>query len=368
MSEVFYRKFRPDQFSKIVGQDAAIAILRNSCVKEQFHHAYMFAGASGGGKTSCARILATAVNCENREKGSPVICGKCRSCVSIREDAAVDVREMDGSSQGGKDEINKVIESSMFSPSSMKKRIFIIDESHKLTSAAWASLLKPTEEPESHVIFIFCTSEYSQIPTTVASRFRRINFRPIPEPTIADYLSKLASHLKNNLKKDIPECDAEVYQQIAMMCGGNMRTALSYLESMILVADSGTHIDIGFARDFLGLVGRDVLYDLIDAIADKKTGLALDIMISLSETAPDYGQVCIEMGNIFRNVMHASAGVTGVIRASEMEMGRIVSVSKKIPVSRSCLFSGMFAEAIRAFEVNSDKRWVLESLVARLTE
>lgn len=280
MSEVFYRKFRPDQFHKVVGQDAAVAILKNSCEKNSFHHAYMFAGASGSGKTTCARILATAINCENREDGSALVCGKCRSCVAIREDAAVDVREMDGARKGGKDEIAKIIESGMFSPSSMKKRIFIIDEAHQLTSGAWTALLKPTEEPESHVVYIFCTSEYGKIPTTVASRFRRVNFRAVSERVIASYLKSLSEHIRKSVKK-IPDIDNEVLMQIAVMSSGNMRTALNYLESMLLVADDDAVIDIKFAREFLGLVGRDVLYDIVDAVADGREGLALDLMTSL---------------------------------------------------------------------------------------
>lgn len=368
MSEVYYRKFRPDQFTKVVGQDAAMDILKNSCAKDMFHHAYLFGGASGSGKTTCARILAAVINCENRKPGSFTACWNCRSCISIREDAAVDVREMNGAEQGGKDEIRKVIESSMFSPSSMKKRIFIIDEAHEVTSSAWAALLKPTEEPENHVVYIFCTSETSKIPTTVASRFRRVNFRPIPEYVIADYLSKLVSHMRNNLKKEVPECDSEVYMQIAMVSGGNMRTALNYIESMFLVAEPNTVIGIDFARSFLGLVGRDVLYDLADAIAEKKLGKALDIAISIDQTAPDHHQVCAELGKIFNNVMYASAGLIDSVRVSDAEKKLVVQVAKKIPVSRSCLFCGMFAGALRSFQVNIDKNWVLTSLVAGLAE
>jgi DNA polymerase-3 subunit gamma/tau len=368
MKEVFYRQFRPNQFFKMVGQDAAMAILTSNCASNSFHHAYMFAGASGSGKTTAARILAAVINCTERPDGSAEACGKCASCIAISEGAAVDFREIDGGSQGGKDEIKKIIECSMFSPSMMKERIFIIDEAHELSSAAWTALLKPTEEPKSHVVYIFCTSEYSKVPKTIASRCRRVNFRSVSQDVIARYLYQLSEHLRVKLGRDVPECSAEALGQIASVADGNMRDALNYLESMFLVYDSNKIVGIDEVRDFLGLVGRDSLYDIVDAIAGGDTGKALDITVSIGETAPDYRQVCKELGNVFRNILLVSAGVDGVLKISDMESERVVSAASKVSVERACVYCGMFAEAIRAFDVNADKRWVLESLVARLSK
>jgi len=369
MKEVFYRQFRPNQFSKVVGQDAAMAILKSNCSSDSWHHAYMFAGHSGSGKTTSARILAAVVNCENRSPGSHEACWNCSSCISIKEGAAIDCREIDGGSNGGKEEIKKVIESSLFSPSVMKKRVFIIDEAHQLTSAAWSSLLKPTEEPGSHVIYIFCTSEPGKIPDTIASRLRRVYFRPVRSSVIADYLFKLSNHLRNNLKRNIPECSMEACLQIAEAADGNLRDALNYLESLFLVANSDTAITVDHARAFLGLVGRDSLYEIVDAIADGNSGKALDITISLEETGPDLVLMMKELGTVLRKLMLFCNGAnSGAVAATDDERKMLTAISAKVDRRKSKLYCGIFCDALRAFDVKMERRWVLETLVARLSD
>ncbi len=367
MKEVYYREFRPNQFTKVVGQDPAMTILKSGFQNDSLHHAYLFAGHSGSGKTTSARILAAVVNCEHRANGSSEACWKCDSCTSVKEGASTDFREIDGGSQGGKEEIKKIIECSMFRPSRMKKRVFVIDEAHELSSAAWSSLLKPTEEPDSHVMFIFCTSEYAKVPNTVASRCRRVNFRPVKQNVIADYLVSLSNHMRVNLGREIPTCTKGACMQIAAVSDGNLRDALNYLESMFIVKGVDKKIDIDEAREFLGLVGRDLLYDIVDAVVERKTGKALDLMVSVGETAPDFRQLCNELGKVFRNVMHLSCGLSSVVKVIDEEHKILTKIVSNVSVERACLFCGMFADAIRAFEVNSDKRWVLESLVARLS-
>lgn len=359
MSEVFYRKYRPNVFGKVVGQKTAISLLTKMCQKETFHHAYLMVGSSGSGKTTSARILASAVNCEKREKGSPDPCGTCSACQAIKMDAAIDVHELDGASDGGKEEIGKIIEAGLFAPNQLKKKVFIIDEAHQLSSAAMTSLLKPTEEPNPSIMYILCTSEYSKIPDAVSSRCCRINFMPIEDEVVSGYISSLAKHLKI-------ECEPDVFRHIAAVSGGNMRTALNYFQSVHLVSDEGL-ITGKFVADYFGLVGRDVLYELASAIAERQCGRALDIAASITATNADCNLVAKQLSDIFRNVALSGAKVAN-LPMSDAEREKTEKIAKSLSILRASSFVDYFARFSYAMSVNLNNKWVLESLVAQLSE
>jgi len=357
--EAFYRQFRPDQFKKVVGQPQAVRLLQRACERGVFHHANLFCGPSGTGKTTLARILAAAVNCEDRKEGQSEPCGNCGSCRAIRSGVSIDVSELDAGSDGGKEEIRLIIEGGRYAPSTSKMKVFIIDEAHRVTPAAWASLLKPLEEPILQVMYILCTSEYSKIPQTVASRCQRIKFRPISDEVVSDYISRLSKHIGR-------KCDDGACRQIAAVSAGNMRHALNYFQSMTIVSEGPITED--FAKEFLGLVGRHALYELVSAIVERKTGKALDVLESLMATSPDVQQVCNQLSEVCRNVMLIAAGASAGISLSDAETTLAKRLAEKIAAPRAAEFCNRFSEAYYAMTVNMNQKWVLESLVTQLSE
>lgn len=359
MSEVFYRKFRPDNFDKMVGQKIAVNILTQCARKNLFHHAYLLIGHSGSGKTTAARILAMAVNCTNMKMGDHNPCGSCQSCLSIKADMAMDVCELDGASDGGKEEIRRVIESGLYSPVTLKKKVFIIDEAHELSNAAMTSLLKPTEEPNQDVLYILCTSEYNKVPSTVASRCMRIPFVPIKDGIISSYLSKLSTHIKADVEQD-------VFRQIAAVSGGNLRTSLNFFQSLLIQSNGKLTSDS--ARAMLGLVGRDDLYKIAYHIAKNSAGEALDVVESVMSTGPDVSAVCHGISEIFRNAMLFSANAKLGYTMSDMEKDSIEEISKLCTMKRLIGFVSKFTECEYSLTINHNKKWVLETLIASLCD
>jgi DNA polymerase III subunit gamma/tau len=359
MSLAFYRQFRPDKFDKMVGQSPAVGLLAKCARKNEYNHAYMLTGHSGSGKTTAARILAMAVNCTEKKLGEHNPCGKCSSCMSIKEDMAMDIRELDGASNGGKDEIRRIIESALYSPVLMKKKIFIIDEAHELTAGAMTALLKPTEEPNPAVMYILCTSEYHKIPPTVASRCWLVPFLPITDKVVADYLAKLAKHIG-------AEIEADACMQIALVSGGNMRVAMNYIQSLLLQSDN--KLTAANARTLLGLVGRDNLYSLASHIADNRTGAAMDALESIMSTSPSAAMVCRELSEIFRNAMLTAGGATSGITVSSAETSLVADLGNRIGLRRLLGFAARFTECQYSMTINHNQRWVFETLVASLCD
>jgi len=187
--EVLARKWRPQVFQDVIGQEHVTQTLTNAIKSDRLAHAYLFSGARGVGKTSVARILAKAINCEQGEPGTP--CNQCQSCVEIIDGSSVDVQEIDGASNRGIDEIRDLRENTRYMPSSSKYRIYIIDEVHMLTLPAFNALLKTLEEPPAHVKFIFATTEYHKVPMTILSRCQRFDFKRIPVAQLISQLEKI---------------------------------------------------------------------------------------------------------------------------------------------------------------------------------
>jgi DNA polymerase-3 subunit gamma/tau len=357
--EAYYRKFRPDQLKKMVGQPQAVKLISKACEKARFHHANLFAGPSGSGKTTLARIYASAVNCEDRPDGTAEPCGTCATCRSIRNGTCLDVIELDGATSGGKEEIKAVIEGGNFSPQGAARKIFIIDEAHKLSEAAMTALLKPIEEPKAAVMYILCTSEYAKIPQTITSRCQRIKFRPIPDEVVSHYVSRLGLHLSMQISDG-------ACRQIASVSNGNMRTALNYFQSMTIASDGP--ITDESATEFLGLVGRQPLYELAGAIAERKTGKALDILESVLATSPDVHAVCFQLEEVFRNVMLVSAKASKGMSLSDVEAKAVAVLAEKIPALTAAEFCDNFSACYDSLERNMNQKWVLESLVTKLSE
>ncbi len=252
--KALYRKWRPFDFDDVCGQKSITDILKYEVANNKISHAYLFCGSRGTGKTSCAKILAKAVNCLNPQNGNP--CNECEACRSIEQGIATDVIEMDAASNNGVDNVRTLKDEITFTPAILKYRVYIIDEVHMMSGAAFNALLKTLEEPPSYVVFILATTEYNKLPTTIVSRCQRFDFKRMSSAVIMERLAKIS-------KSEGIELGDDGARLIARAARGGMRDAVSLLE---LCAGSRTHIDAVLVSETLGAGDRSIAYKLIDAI------------------------------------------------------------------------------------------------------
>ena len=270
MHQALYRKWRPRRFSDVCGQDHVTSILRYEVAEGKTSHAYLFCGTRGTGKTTCAKILARAVNCEHPVDGDP--CGECASCRSAESGSCIDIVEMDAASNNGVDDIRKIRDDVEYLPAELKYKVYIIDEVHMLSQSAFNALLKTLEEPPPHVIFILATTELQKIPATILSRCQRFDFRRISSEIIASRLEYIAEQEGMTLDRDAAFL-------LAHLAEGGMRDAISLLE---LCSGENHPITCEVVEEIAGTGGRDSVMRLVRAIAEK-----------------DYDAIFSEIGNIF---------------------------------------------------------------------
>jgi len=271
-----YRRWRPQRFSEVVGQEEIVQTLRNAVFSDEVAHAYLFAGERGIGKTSVARILARAVNCPNRSDGEP--CNECPTCRAILANRSLDIIEIDGASNRGIDHIRRLREEVNFAPTELKKKVYIIDEVHMLTNEAFNALLKTLEEPPAHAIFIFATTEPHKVPRTIVSRCQAFEFRRIPAGRIAEHLRRVA-------KAEEVEITEDALAIIARRSNGGMRDALVMLEQAI--SHGGSPITEDAVLDMLGLVDRDTHAAFLTAIEQNDQQKVIETIDSLVERGRD---------------------------------------------------------------------------------
>ncbi len=271
-----YRKYRPQKFSDIIGQEHVIKTLKNAIKNDNISHAYLFSGPRGTGKTTIARLLAKAVNCS--DKSGPEPCGKCDSCKAIEEGSAIDLIEIDAASHRGIDEIRELRDGIRFSPTNLRYKVYIIDESHQLTQGASNALLKMLEEAPEHVIFVLATTEPQKMISTIISRCQRFDFRKLK---IAEIIKKL----KKILKAEKIEADKRSLEIIATAAGGSFRDAESLLDQALTFTDKILkEEDI---RNILGLVETRYIADFVDFLIKKKRMGAIDHLEKLYKEGVD---------------------------------------------------------------------------------
>ncbi len=257
MHRALYRKWRPQIFDDVCGQEHITSILRYEAETHAFSHAYLFCGSRGTGKTTCAKILAKVINCEHPVNGNP--CGECEACRAIDSGSATDVLEMDAASNNGVDNIRDIRDEVVYSPSSLKYRVYIIDEVHMLSTSAFNALLKTLEEPPEHVVFILATTELHKLPATIISRCQRFDFRRISTDALMARLSYIAQN------EEI-ELDGEAARMLAKLAQGGMRDAISLLE---LCAGVDRKVTPAVVENAVGLSGRGAMLQTAEAVATR---------------------------------------------------------------------------------------------------
>lgn len=291
MYQVLYRKWRPKTFADVSGQEHITTTLLNEISTNRLNHAYLFTGSRGTGKTTCAKILAKAVNCLHPVNGNP--CGECEICKGIDDGSILDIVEMDAASNRKIDDIRQIIDEVQFKPAKCKYRVYIIDEVHMLTTEAFNALLKTLEEPPEHVIFILATTEVHKLPQTILSRCQRFDFHRIPPRAIADRLLYVANQEGVTLSDSAAMLAASV-------ADGALRDALSLLDRCIAIS---SEIDEDVVRSAAGLARKTYLFELSNCVINKNTAKALEIVDRLYGESKDMARLCDELLSHFRTLM-----------------------------------------------------------------
>ena len=291
MYKALYRKWRPLTFDDVISQEHITDTLKNQIKSNKTAHAYLFTGSRGTGKTTCARILAKAVNCPNMKDGNP--CLECEICREAENGSLTDIIEIDAASNNGVNDIRDLRDGAVYSPERCAYKVYIIDEVHMLSPSAFNAFLKIMEEPPEYVKFILATTEIHKVPATIASRCQRYDFRRIRQEDIAKRLEYIAEQENLNLT-------ADGASMIAKLADGGMRDAVSLLDQCSVY---GENIDSKTVSDAAGIAGREYLYDLLFAIADSDTAKALSITGSLYDMSKDLTRLCEEIIMQMRNIM-----------------------------------------------------------------
>ena len=291
MYQALYRKYRPTVFEDVVGQDHITSTLKSSFEKGKIFHAYLFTGTRGTGKTTCAKILAKAICCEDPQKGEP--CGKCPACISIAQGNVTDISEIDAASNNGVNDIRDLKEQVNFLPVSLKYRVYIIDEVHMLSTPAFNALLKTLEEPPAHVVFILATTEVHKLPATILSRCQRFDFHRLEPEVICGRMEKIAEAEGFNITPGAA-------LKIAALADGGMRDALSILDQCSACEKNITEKVIA---DVCGVADQQDTIELAQCIKNKDTAGAISIVDKLYRNSVDMKKLVFELISCFRNLM-----------------------------------------------------------------
>lgn len=357
MYRVLYRKWRPAVFTDVSGQEHITSTLQNEVSSGRLNHAYLFTGSRGTGKTTCAKILAKAVNCLNPQNGNP--CGECEICKGIDDGSILDIVEMDAASNRKIDDIRQIIDEVQFKPAKCKYRVYIVDEVHMLTTEAFNALLKTLEEPPEHVIFILATTEVHKLPQTIRSRCQRFDFHRIPPKAIADRVEYVVS-----------QENAEITESAALMLAsvsdGALRDALSLLDSCLAVS---SHIDEEVVRNAAGLVSKTYLFELATAIINKNPTKSLEIIDRLYSESKDMARLCDELVEHFRALMLIKTikNPRDILIMSDDEFEQAVTQSDYLSLADIVFYMDVLSRAYQRMGRGTGDRTELEMALVKLS-
>ncbi len=355
MYKALYRKYRPLVFSDVVGQEHITTTLKRQVERGSVSHAYLFTGSRGTGKTTCAKILARAVNCLEPVDGNP--CGKCKNCIGILNDSVPDVVEIDAASNNGVDHIRDLRDRIVFAPAQAKYRVYIIDEVHMLSAAASNALLKTLEEPPEHAVFILATTEVQSLLPTILSRCQRFDFKRIEPEVIANRLKFVANSEQFALSDGAAELIAE-------LADGGMRDALSILD---LCTAAGNDITEELVNSVCGRASEEYLFTLCGELLQNDTAAALETVARLHADSVDMGRLCRELCDFWRKIMLICAGVEpkAAVGSTENTAKKYAEFAKNLGAATALRFLKVFEKAYSEMD-SGLRRSVLEMAIIKL--
>jgi len=358
MYRVLYRKWRPKLFSDIVGQEQVTVTLKNEIISSRLSHAYLFIGSRGTGKTSCAKVLAKAVNCLNLKDGNP--CNECEICRGIDSGSIVDVVEIDAASNNRVDNIRDLREEVNYTPIKAKYRVYIIDEVHMLTTGAYNALLKTLEEPPAHVIFILATTEAHKVPATILSRCQRFDFNRITP-------DEISGRLKYVCGQEGFKIDDAAALLIARLADGAMRDALSILDQC---AGKSENITVQSVSETVGLIGEEHLFKISDAIRCEDTQTLLSCIDGLYSKSMDMERLCAELCNHFRNclICKVSKEPKTLITSTDSEIAKYRELSSEFTASQLLYFIDKIRRTQDKLKFSLNRRVDMEMLFITLSK
>lgn len=351
-----YRKWRPEKFSDLVGQEHISRTLANAISSGRIGHAYLFSGPRGTGKTSTAKIFARALNCEHGPTPEP--CGECEACRKIAEGSSLDVFEIDAASNRGIDEIRDLRETVKFAAVDGRYKVYIIDEVHMLTTEAFNALLKTLEEPPGHVVFILATTEAHKVPATIQSRCQRYDFRRIGLQEIGERLRKVADQMGL-------QAEPEALSLIALQADGGLRDALSLLDQCASLAEGS--ITAERVRKIMGLIGHDYIYKLTENMADRQAQKALEILAELLRDGKDLKQILIELVLHLRGLMiYQATGNLGQLDLYDEQEQELERQSRFFTAEQLMKMVGRIHEAMTEMKWSPQPRITVEVALLEL--
>ena len=359
--QVSARKYRPGTFDDVIGQPHVVQTLMNAVSTKRIAHAYLFSGTRGVGKTTVARILAKALNCEQGPTGRP--CDRCANCLEIAQGSSVDVVEIDGASNTSVDDVREIRENIKFTPFRGQYRVYIIDEVHMLSNSAFNALLKTLEEPPAHVVFIFATTEIHKIPATILSRCQHYNFRRIARAEIIERLRHVA-------KQDQLIIEERSFLALARASEGSMRDALSLLDQAI--AFGGKTIHHPDLEALLGAVPHELVQGIVKAVMIQDSSAALTVLANLLDQGHDLRAFCDNVVEQIRNLLVASvvpstAELRSLIEASEEDIKQLATDAKTLTPEQLQELLTLFIQAEDSLRLSAHPRFVLETAAIRAT-
>ena len=354
-----YRKFRPDTFADVKGQDHIVTTLKNQLKANRIGHAYLFTGTRGTGKTTVAKIFARTVNCENPTEDGP--CGECRICRAIAAGASMNVIEIDAASNNGVDNIREIVEEVSYSPAEGKYKVYIIDEVHMLSIGAFNALLKTLEEPPSYVIFILATTEVHKLPITILSRCQRYDFKRISIDTIADRMREL-------VQAESVQVEDKALRYIAKAADGSMRDALSLLDQCIAF-HLGQELTYDKVLDVLGAVDTEVFSRLLRNILDRNVLSCVKLLEEIVMQGRELPQFVTDFTWYLRNLMLAQvsdSNLEDVIDMSTDNLNRLKEEAAMVEMEQIVRYIHIFSELAGQIRYASQKRILVEIALIKL--
>lgn len=358
---VLARKYRPQNFDELVGQEVLVTTLSNAIKNNKLHHAYILTGIRGVGKTTTARIIAKTINCLNRDSGTQIkACGTCDNCIAISASKHQDVIEIDAASRTGVDDIREIIDSIAYAPVMAKYKIYIIDEVHMLSNSAFNALLKTLEEPPAHVKFIFATTEIKKVPITILSRCQRFDLRRLDEVEIS-------AHLKNILGKENLEADEQALELIAKMSEGSVRDSLSLLDQALSSNNHQKFLSSDIVEKMLGLNDKAKVIELFEAM------LIGDFPAALNKFAQFYSYSS-DISQLLSDLMEITAKTTSVKLVKDYKLDgysgfqreKISEIANKISLAALARIWQMLLKGNAEINFSGSPKMAFEMLLVRI--